>query len=86
MSHVLSSTRAPRPGAARKQTPTIFQAEAAESGAAALAIMLGYYGRFVQLEELREACGVSRAGTTTSAIIAAAQTYGLQATERVVEI
>ena len=59
------------------KTPRYIQMENTECGAAVLGMILGYYGKHLPLQELRETCGVSRDGLSLEELENAALYYGL---------
>lgn len=59
------------------KTPLFIQMENSECGAACLKILLAYYGKYVPIEDLRVACGVSRDGCTAYGIVSACEKYGM---------
>ncbi len=73
-------------GAAK--VPVIMQLEALECGAACLAMVMAYYGKWVPLEQVRADCGVSRDGSNARNMSRAAKSYGfkVQAFSRTPEI
>ncbi|WHH58598.1 NHLP family bacteriocin export ABC transporter peptidase/permease/ATPase subunit [Petroclostridium sp. X23] len=71
------------PGIAK--VPVVMQTEALECGAAALCMILAYYGKWLPLEQVRSDCSVSQDGSSVKNVVKAARAYGLNVSEHRME-
>ena len=58
--------------------PVRIQMTTGENGATALFMMLGYFGKYVNIKDMREACVTSRNGSSPEQLIDAAKLFGLE--------
>ncbi len=60
------------------KTPTVYQMEATECGAASLAMIFAYFGKYIPLEQMRVETGVSRDGCNAANLMRCAKKHGLE--------
>lgn len=60
------------------KTPTIYQMEATECGAASLSMIFAFFGKHLPLEQMRIETGVSRDGCNAANMMRAAKKFGLE--------
>ena len=58
------------------KVPVVMQLEYLECGAACLTMIMAYYKKWIPLNQVRSACGVSRDGSNAKNICKAAENYG----------
>lgn len=61
------------------KVPVVMQMEALECGAASLAMVMAYHGKWIPLERMRTECGVSRDGSNAMSLISAGRKNGMEA-------
>lgn len=64
----------------KRRMPVLISDTMTECGAACLAMVLGYFGRRITVEECAKQCFVGRDGASALAVAAAARGYGLRVT------
>ncbi|MFN7963128.1 MAG: peptidase domain-containing ABC transporter [Thermoanaerobaculia bacterium] len=62
----------------RRKLPFVAQTAATDCAAACLAMCLGYHGKVVSLDEVRQVTGLARHGTDARTLLAAARHFGLR--------
>lgn len=67
-----------RPRRSRRRIPELRQMTATDCGAACLAMVLAYHGREMRLDDVRDAIGTSRNGTTARNLLEGARALGLR--------
>jgi ATP-binding cassette subfamily B protein len=70
----------------RRRIPLVQQLAATECGVACLGMVLGYFGKTVPLDALRDACGPGRDGVSALDLLNAASFFGLRARPARLEI
>lgn len=68
----------PGPYRKRRKTPPAIQIESSEGGAVILRSLLEFYGRYISIEEARQAVHISRSGTNAWDLVQAAEHFGLE--------